>query len=86
MADDPEIGIAAIDVAELQRWLDDPEAPIVELMALLPFLKTEAGAQSYLKGIREGLADIRAGRTVPHEQVVREAEERRRRWQQSAAE
>lgn len=84
MNDAPKI--AALDIAELERWLDDPAAPLGDLMAELPFLRTEAEARAYLDDLRVGLDDIKHGRTVPHEQVVRDAAERRNRYRVSAAE
>jgi hypothetical protein len=81
-----ESRIAALDIAGIERWLDDPEVSVAELMAELPFLRTKAEAKEFLASIRAGLDDIRHGRTVPHEQVVREMEERRRRYRASAAE
>ena len=77
--------IAAVDVAELSRWLDDAGS-IAELMAQLPFLKTQTEAQRYLDDVREGLESIRAGRFVSHEQVVGDVEQRRRAYRVSAAE
>jgi hypothetical protein len=84
MGEEPKI--AALDVAELDRWLNDPDASIGELMADLPFLRTEAEARRYLDEIREALDDVKHGRVVPHEQIVRDAAERRRRYRASAAE
>lgn len=83
---DEEPKIVALDVAELERWLDDPDASLVELMADLPFLRTEAEARAYLDDIREALDDVKHGRVVPHEQIVQDAAERRNRFRASAAE
>lgn len=84
MAEEPQI--ATVDVGDIRRWIDDPEAPLGELIALLPFLGSEAGARRYLDGVREGLEAARAGRVVSHEQVLRDAAERRLRYRPSAAE
>lgn len=84
MAKEPKIG--TLDIAEIDRWLSDPHAPIGELMAELPFLQSEAHARQFLEDVKEGLEDIRAGRIVSHERVVRDMEERRRRYRASAAE
>ncbi|HEY0413160.1 MAG TPA: hypothetical protein VGD66_08460 [Allosphingosinicella sp.] len=84
MADEPRI--ATLDVAEIDRWLNDPDAPLGELRERFPFLGSDAEARRMLEGLRRGLADIEAGRVVPHEQVVRDMEERRRRHRPSAAE
>lgn len=85
-----EPGIEMVDVSSLDRWLADPEAPLAELVAKLPFLRSEHQARELLDGIRRSIEDVRCGRTVPHEQVVRDAEARRRRfrvrYQASAAE
>ena len=84
MAEDPRI--ATLDIAEIDRWLSDPDAPLDELREQYPFLRSDAEARRMLDGLRRGLADIEAGRVVPHEQVVRDVEERRRRHRPSAAE
>jgi len=75
-----------LDVAGIERWLDNPDVSVAEIMADLPFLRTESEAKDFLASIRSGLDDIRLGRAVPHEQVVRDMEERRRRYRTSAAE
>jgi hypothetical protein len=84
MSEEPRI--AALDVAGIERWLDNPAVSVAEVMAELPFLRIEAEAEEFLASIRSGLEDIRLGRTVPHEQVVRDMQERRRRYRASAAE
>jgi hypothetical protein len=84
MADEPRI--ATLDVAEIDRWLNDPDSPLGELREQFPFLGSDEEARRMLEGLRRGLADIEAGRMVPHEQVVRDMEERRRRYRPSAAE
>jgi hypothetical protein len=84
MSEEPKIG--TLDVAEIDRWLNDPEAPIDELMAQFPFLRTESEARRFLEEVKVGLEDVRAGRVVPHEQVARDVAERRRRYRSSAAE
>jgi hypothetical protein len=76
----------AADIAWIDQQLADPEASFDELRAELTFLRSPAQARRYLEGIREGLEDVAAGRVVPHEEVVREMEERRRRRRPSAAE
>jgi hypothetical protein len=84
MSDEPRI--AALDVAAIDRWLNDPEAPLSDLREQFPFLGSDAEARRMLEGLRRGLADIEAGRVVPHEQIVRDMEARRRRHRPSAAE
>lgn len=85
MSDEPDIGVAAVDVADLQPWLAG-ERSLSELTTHYPFLRTEDQAQRFLASVAEGLADVRAGRTVPHEQILRDVEDRRRRFGLSAAE
>ncbi|WP_294054201.1 hypothetical protein [Sphingomonas sp.] len=53
-------------------------------MSDLDFLKSEAEARGYVEGILAGLDDALHGRTVPHEQIVRDIEERRRRYSSAA--
>jgi hypothetical protein len=84
MADEPRI--ATLDIAEIDRWLSDPDAPLDELREQYPFLGSDAEARRMLQGLRRGLADIEAGRVVPHRQIVLDMEERRRRHRPSAAE
>jgi len=84
MDNEPEI--AAIDVGGLERWLNDPAAPLDDLRTQLPFLRSDVQARRFLNEIREGLEDVRLGRTVPHEAIVRDVEERRRRGRANAAE
>jgi len=84
MADEPRI--ATLDIAEIDRWLSDPDASLDALREQFPFLGSDAEARHMLQGLRRGLADIEAGRVVPHEQIVREMEERRRNYRPSAAE
>lgn len=84
MADEPRT--VADDIAWVDEQLADPEASFDTLRADFPFLRTPEQARRYLEGIREGLEAVRDGRVVPHEQIVREAEERRRRYGPHAAE
>ncbi len=84
MDDEPRIG--ALDITGIDRWLSDPNAPLEELREQYPFLGSDAEARRMLRSLRRGLADIEAGRVVPHEQIVRDMEERRRRHRPSAAE
>lgn len=74
------------DIAWIDEQLADPEASFEALRAEHSFLKSAAHARRLLEEIREGLVDVAAGRTVPHEVVVREMEERHRRHRSSAAE
>jgi predicted transcriptional regulator len=84
MAEEPRI--ATLDVAEIERWLNDPDAPIGELREQFPFLRSDAHARRFLAEIKEGLEDVAAGRVVSHEEVRKDVEERRRRHRPSAAE
>ena len=84
MNDQPRI--AALDIAAIDRWLSDPDAPLGELREQFPFLRSDTHARRFLAEIREGLEDVAAGRVVSHEQVMRDVEERRRGRRPSAAE
>lgn len=83
---DDEPRIAALDLAQIDRWLNDPQAPLHELREQFPFLRSDAQARRFLADLREGLEDIAAGRVVSHEEVMRDVEKRRRRYRPSAAE
>jgi hypothetical protein len=84
MADDQRS--VADDIAWIDEQLADPEASFDELRADLPFLSSAAHARRFLQEIREGLEAVSDGRVVPHEQIEREARERRRRYGPHAAE
>jgi hypothetical protein len=84
MADDHRN--VADDIAWVDEQLADPDASFDALRADFPFLGSAAHARQFLQEIREGLVAARDGRVVPHEQIVREAEERRRRYGPHAAE
>ena len=84
MAEEPRI--EAFDVAAINRWLIDSDAPLDALREQFPFLHSDEEARTFLAEIRQGLEDIEAGRVVPHEQVVRDMEARRRRSRPNAAE
>ncbi|TMJ16279.1 MAG: hypothetical protein E6G94_04660 [Alphaproteobacteria bacterium] len=79
--EDPTI---ARDIAWVDEQLADPEASFETLRSEFCFLRSAAEARRFLEDIREGLEDFAAGRTVPHEVVVREMEERHRRHRSSA--
>ncbi len=76
----------AADIAWVDEHLAAPDAGLERLRSEFPFLRSAADARRLLEGIRAGLEDVAAGRVVPHEMVVRDMEERRRRHRQSAAE
>ena len=83
MSQEPKI--AALDIAEIDRWLGDPNAPLEDLMAQFPFLATKAQARRFLEEVKVGLEDVRAGRVVSHEQIARDIAERRRQSRSRAA-
>lgn len=83
---DQEPGIVALDAVELERWLNDPAVTIVDVMADLPFLRTETQARAYISYIRESLEDLKQGRCVSHEQVAQDVADRRNRYRATAAE
>lgn len=83
MSEEPKI--ETLDVAEIDRWLNDAQAPIEELIAQFPFLRTEAQARRFLEDIREGLASVERGEVFTTEEVIQELEARRRA-RRSAAE
>jgi hypothetical protein len=74
------------DIAWVDEQLVDPEEAFDRLRADFEFLRTPAQARRFLEELRLGLEDAAAGRVVPHEVVLREFEERRRRHRPSAAE
>lgn len=80
MKDEPQID--SLDVGALGKWLDG-DAPLAELLTILPFLKSEAEARRFLDGVREGRDDVVNGRTHSTDQVF--AELRRLREQRRAA-
>ena len=74
------------DIAWVDELLAAPDSGLDKLQSEFPFLRTTADARRFLEGVRVGLVDVAAGRVVPHEVVVRDMEERRRRYRPSAAE
>jgi hypothetical protein len=84
MAEDPHS--VAADIAWVDEHLAAPDGGLERLQSEFPFLRSAADARRFLEGIRSGLEDVAAGRVVPHEVVVRDMEERRRRYRPSAAE
>jgi hypothetical protein len=83
MDDEPRIG--ALDIAEIDRWLNDPEAPLDELRQQLPFLQSDAHARRFLAELREGIASADRGELYSTEEMLQELEARRRS-RRSAAE
>ena len=74
------------DIALLQRMIDGPDVDLADFVSERPYLRSADDAREHLAGLIVGLEDVRAGRVVPHAQVVRDALERRRRGQTQAAE
>ncbi len=74
------------DIQTFARWLAAPDLGRSEWREELDFLSTDDDAREYLEGIKLSLEDLREGRVVPHAQVVRDIEERHRRYSADAAE
>ena len=79
MANDVATGLiipAELDeaLAKLAEARGVPKAVLIT-EALNEFVTAEEADAEFVAAVEEGLADIRAGRTVPHAQVVREMEE-----------
>ena len=72
--DDGEIGIAAVDVAELQPWLAG-ERPLSELRERLPFLSSDEAAARYIGELRERLSS--PGRLYTSDEMLAELRKRR---------
>ncbi|MBV9931710.1 MAG: hypothetical protein JO013_12295 [Alphaproteobacteria bacterium] len=75
MEDSPQIGVATVDVAELQPWLDG-ERPLLELRERLPFLRSDEAATRYVEELRQRLGN--AGRLYTTEEMLAELRKRRR--------
>jgi hypothetical protein len=75
MEDSPEIGMATIDVAELQPWLDG-DRPLLELRERLPFLHSDEAAKRYVEELRKRLSN--PGRLYTSEEMLAELQKRRR--------
>ena len=75
MDENPEIDIAAIDVAELQPWLDG-RRPASELREMLPFLGSDEAAVRYLDELRGRLSN--PGELYTTDEMLAELRKRRR--------
>lgn len=88
MADDqPTIPVAidAADLAELERWAANEGRTVDALLkdAVAAYL---AAGRRWIAETELALDDVRQGRAVPHEQIVRDVAERRSRFRSQAAE
>jgi predicted transcriptional regulator len=61
-------------LARLAEVRGIPKAALI-VEALTEFVFYEEADAEFVAAVEEGLADARAGRTVPHEQVMRELDE-----------
>lgn len=77
--------IEALDIATLESWIDS-DAALSELLAELPFLRSEADALRFVEDVRMVVDDVQNGRTVSHAQIARDVAERRRSYRTDAAE
>lgn len=62
---------AVLDEA-LARLAEARGIPKAALIVEDEFVTAEEADAEFVAAVEEGLADVRAGRTIPHEQVVRE--------------
>lgn len=74
------------DIAWIDEQLSDPDSSFEGLRADHPSLGSAAAARRYLEDVRVALVDVLEGRTVSHEQIHRDVDERRRRYSSDAAE
>lgn len=86
---DPEsiltLKLGAAELAELQRWAANSERPLEALLdeAIQEYLER---GRRWIAETEVGLDDLREGRSVGHDQILRDVEERRRRFRSQAAE
>ena len=74
------------DITALQAMIDGPDMGLSAYLAERPYLGSFKNVRDDLASIIVGLEDVRAGRVVPHAQIVRDMEERRRGHRTIAAE
>ncbi|MES2441955.1 MAG: hypothetical protein V4574_03930 [Pseudomonadota bacterium] len=74
------------DIAIFTRLLADPAGLRALASEHSDFLRDEEDAREFVESLLKGFDDVLHGRVVPHEQVVRDMEERRRRYRATAAE
>lgn len=88
MADDQSripVAIEAADLAELERWAQNEGRSVDALLkeAIEAYL---AAGRRWIAETEQALDDVRQGRAVPHEQILRDVAERRTRFRSQAAE
>ncbi len=74
------------DIVALREMIDGSDAGLADYMAGRPYLRSAGEAREDLAGLIVGLEDVKAGRVVPHAQIVADVAERRRRDRTQAAE
>lgn len=74
------------DIAQIDRWLAQPDCGFAELRGDVEFLGSVGDTRDFLIDLREGLEAARDGRVVTHAQIEKDAAERRRRYGPHAAE
>jgi hypothetical protein len=74
------------DIAWIDDQLSDPDASFKAIRADHPSLGSVIEARQYLEDIRAALVDVLEGRVVSIDQIRRDVEERRRRYNSDAAE
>ncbi|MBX9857967.1 MAG: hypothetical protein K2Y20_00060 [Sphingomonas sp.] len=74
------------NIAAIRALIDGPDSGLADIMAEHPWLGSVEDARDDLRGILEGLEDVRAGRVVDHAEVVRQVNERSARYRSQAAE
>lgn len=79
------VTIASADLAELRAWAANSDQAIEALVAEAIQDYLDRGRR-WIAKTEVGLEDIRAGRVVSHEQILRDIDERRQRYRPHAAE
>jgi predicted transcriptional regulator len=70
-----------IDVNALRMWADAQSVDVEHVLQSPDLLaRFLAWDEAFVAAVREGLADIAAGRTVSHEEMLEHCAERRRRY------
>ena len=82
---DRQSGVDA-DIAALRAMIDGSDAGLASFIADRPYLRTADEARDDLARLIVGLEDVRAGRVVPHAQILADVESRRRPYGTQAAE
>uniref|UniRef100_UPI0035C9F4CF hypothetical protein n=1 Tax=uncultured Sphingomonas sp. TaxID=158754 RepID=UPI0035C9F4CF len=74
----------ASDIAMLQTMIEGPDAGLAVYLVDHPYLATAQDARDDLGKLIASLEEVRAGRVVPHADIVKDMEARRRARIQAA--